>query len=90
MSWAPVSGCVHSLILFSSSTAMMSLHLQTLRPRERQTLIRRLEVIRHVALAADIGAHLLPRGHRVDIVVLHSLRSLQRANALDEGRTGDA
>ena len=65
-------------------------HFQALRPRESEPLVRRLKVVRYVALAADVGTHLLARGHGIDVVVLHSLRSLQRTNAFHEGRTGDA
>ena len=63
---------------------------QSLRPWKRQPLVRWLEVIRHVALAADIRPHLLPRSHRVHVVVLHALGGFQRANAFDERRARDA
>ena len=39
-------------------------------PREGQALVGRLEVVRDVALAADVGAHFLARRHGVDVVVL--------------------
>ena len=43
--------------------------LQALVPRIGETLLGALEVVLDVALAADVGAHLLARRHRVDVVV---------------------
>jgi hypothetical protein len=42
-----------------------------------------------MALAADIAAHLLPRGVAIEIVILHALGGFQRAHALDEARPRD-
>ena len=52
------------------------LDLQPVRPRIDQPLLRPLEVILHVALAADEAPHLLPRGVAVHVVILHALRWL--------------
>ena len=50
------------------------LDLQPLGPRIDQPLLRSLEIIFDVALAADVGAHLLARRLLVDVVVLNALR----------------
>ena len=62
------------------------LDLEPLRPRIDEPLLRALEVVLDVALAADVGAHLLARRLLVDVVVLHALRRLERADAFDERR----
>ena len=64
--------------------------LEPLGPRIDEPLFRSFEVIFDVALAADVGAHLLARRLLVDIVVLHALRGLERADAFDETGAGDA
>ena len=58
--------------------------LEPLGPRIDQPLLRSLEVILDVTLAADIGAHLLARRLLVDVVVLHALRGFERADAFDK------
>ena len=64
------------------------LDLEPFSPWIDKPLLRSLEIIFDVALAADVGAHLLPRRLLVDIVVLDALRGLERADAFDESRGG--
>ena len=64
--------------------------LEPLGPRIDEPLLRALEVILDVALAADVGAHLLARRLRVDVVILHALRGLERADAFDKPGARDA
>ena len=59
-------------------------------PRIDEPLLRPLEVILHVTLAADEGAHLLSRGVAVDVVILHALAGFVRADAFDETGPRDA
>jgi len=66
------------------------LDLDPLRPRIDEPLLGSLEVVLDVALAADEGAHLLPGGHRVRVVVRDPLRGLERPDPLEEGGAGDA
>src|SRR6266498_322568 len=62
------------------------LDLQSFGPGEGQTLVRRLEIVRHVALPADETSHLLPSRRCVYVIVLHPLRGLQCAYSFDEPR----
>ena len=66
------------------------LDLEALRPGIDEALLRTLEVVLDVALAAHVGAHFGGRGLLVHVVVLHALRSLVGAHALDERRAGDS
>ena len=62
--------------VFELGLVVVSLNLfdlQPFRPRIDEPLFRALEIIFDVALAADIGAHLLTRRLLVDIVVLQAL-----------------
>ena len=57
------------------------------RPRIDQPFLRSLEVILHVTLAADEGAHLLPRGVAIHVVVLHALAGFDaRMPSINPGR----
>src|SRR5882672_6247362 len=58
---APVSACSHSLTLAFILMGDDVFHPQPLGPREGQGLLRALKIVRHVALAAHITTHLLPR-----------------------------
>jgi hypothetical protein len=49
-----------------------------------QALLWPLEVVLDMTLAADEGAHLLPRRHGVDPVVRHTLDGLEGTDALDK------
>ena len=63
------------------------LHLKSFGPRIDQTLFRTTEVILVVTLSANVGAHLLPRGLFIHVVVLNTLRSLQaRIPSMNAGR----
>ena len=87
---APVSACVQSVKPDLVVVLVDLVHLQALGPRIGEPLLRALEVVLDVALAADEAAHLLPGGHRVHVVVLHALARFQGADALEEARPGDA
>ena len=66
------------------------LDLEALRPRIDEALLRALEVVLDVALAADVGAHLGRRGLLVHVVVLHAQGGLVGTDPFDERRAGDA
>ncbi len=51
-------------------------HLQAFRPRIGDRFAFGLEIVLNVTLAADEGAHFLPRGHRVGVVVVDPLGRL--------------
>ena len=87
---APVSACVQSVKPDLAVVLVDLVHLQALGPRIGEPLLRALEVVLDVTLAADEAAHLLPGRHRVHVVVLHALARLQGADAFDETRPGHA
>src|SRR5438477_12279311 len=58
--------------------------LQSIRPGINQPLLRSLEVILHMTLAADEAAHLLSRSIAVHIVVLDTCAGLKCPHSFDE------
>ncbi len=60
--------------------------LQPLVPRIGEPLLGSLEVVLDVALAADVGAHLLACRVAIDVVVLDPLRGLHLLDPFEEAR----
>ena len=79
--------------VFEADLIVVSQHVfnfQPLGPGVHQPLLRPLEIVFNMALPAHIGAHLLARRHRVDIVILQPLSRFERPHPLDKPRPRDS